>query len=192
MPGRVPGRPDGRMRRLAVAAICVGLLAACGGMGPRRQSSQEFRRLEADYAQAWEVTLRTLTERGYAIRTADRDAGIIETGWLTINPEYAATVFVTEREDRYGSCGRPPLGQAYRTKQARLILALRPMRHGETGLRVEAAFRTQRYSDPPLLGGRPLGESDCSSRGRLEEELKLEIQFRALSDQLERIRRGAP
>jgi len=32
---------------------------------------------------------------------------------------------------------------------------------------------------------------ECNSRGRLEEELRVEIQIRALSDQLDRLRRGA-
>jgi hypothetical protein len=55
-----------------------------------------------------------------------------------------------------------------------------------------AHFRTQRYSDAPLWANRPLGDAECSSRGRLEEEIKVQIQIRALSDQFERLRRGAP
>lgn len=178
------------MRGVALAAICAGVLAACGGIEPARHSPQDFRRLEADFGQAWEAAIRTLIERGYDIRTIDRGAGLIETGWLTINPEYAATIFVTEQEDRYSTCGRPALGQAFRAKQARLVLTLAPMRRGEAGLRAEAFFRTQRYSDAPLWSNRPLGEIECNSRGRLEEEIKAQIQLRAAADQLERLRRG--
>lgn len=183
------------MRHLILAALAtvfLGLLAACGGLQPRRHTAQEFRRLEADFDQTWEAAVRTLTERGFDIRMMDRSAGTIETGWVTINPDYAATVLVTEREDRYSACGKPGLGQAFRTKQARLTLALRRIRRGETGLRTEAFFRTQRYWDAPLLGNRPLEDVECSSRGRLEEELKVEVQVRALSDLLERLRRGTP
>lgn len=186
------GGLDARMRTLAVTAICAGVLIACGGMEPHWHTSREFRRLEVDFGQAWEAAIRTLIERGFDIRTLDRTAGIIETGWLTINPEYAATIFVTEQEDRYSACGKPALGQAFRAKQARLALTLSPVRRGETGLRTEAYFRTQRYSDAPLWSNRPLGDEECRSRGRLEEEIKVQIQLRALSDQLERLRRGAP
>jgi hypothetical protein len=180
------------MRSLAVAAICTAVLLACGGMEPYRHTPRDFRRLDVEFDQAWEAALRTLIERGFDIQTTDRNAGVIETGWLTINPDYAATIFVTEREDRYSTCGRPALGQAFRGKQARLVLTLSPARRGETGLRAEAYFRTQRYSDAPLWSNRPLGEEECSSRRRLEEEIKVQIQLRALSDQLERLRRGAP
>jgi len=146
--------------------------------------------VEADFDQAWEAAVRTLLQRGYNIRTVDRSIGIVETGLTTFNPDYAATIFVTEHEDRYSLCGKPPLGQAYRTKQVRLVVTLQPARPGETGLRTEAVFRTHRYSDTPLWANRPLGDLECSSRGRLEEELRVEIQIRALSDQVERFRRG--
>lgn len=178
------------MRAFALAAMCAGVLLACGGIEPARHMPQDFRRLEADFSHAWEAAIRTLIERGYDIRAIDRSTGVIETGWLTINPEYAATIFVTEQEDRYSACGRPALGQAFRAKQARLILTLAPMRRGETGLRAEAFFRTQRYSDAPLWSNRPLGDIECTSRGRLEEEIKVQIQVRAISGQLERLRRG--
>lgn len=147
--------------------------------------------MEADFDQAWEAALRTLLQRGYNLRTVDRSIGTMETDWMTFNPDYSATVFVTEHEDRYSLCGKPPVGQAYRTKQVRLVVTLQPARPGETGLRTQAVFRTHRYSDTPLWANRPLGELDCGSRGRLEEELRVEIQIRALSGEVERLRRGA-
>jgi len=72
------------------------------------------------------------------------------------------------------------------------VLTLSPMGRGETGLRVEAFFRTERYSGAPLWYNWWLGDADCSSRGRLEEEIKMQTQLRVFSDQLERLRRGAP
>jgi hypothetical protein len=180
------------MRAVTLAVICVGLLAACGGVAPRRPASQEFHRLEAEFDQAWEAAVRTLMERGYEIRATDRAAGVVETGWLTINPEYSATVFVTEHEDRYSVCGKPALGQTFGSKQGRLSVMLQPIRRGETGLRAEAFFRTQRYLDFLFWSHRLLGDVECSSRGRLEDEIWLQIQFRALSVHLERLRKGAP
>jgi hypothetical protein len=160
-------------------------------MEPARDAPREFRRLEADLDSAWEATIRTLKDRGYDIRTSDRSARTIETGWLTFNPEYAATIFVTQQEDRYSTCGKPGLGQAFRAKQVRLVVTLQPLWRGETGLRTEAFFRTQRYTDTLVWANRPLGDVECSSRGRLEEELRVEIQIRALSDHLDRLRRGS-
>ena len=61
-----------------------------------------------------------------------------------------------------------------------------------TSLRAEAYFRTQRYSDIPLWFKRLLGDQECGSRGRLEEEVKMQIQLRALSGEIERLRLGAP
>jgi hypothetical protein len=180
------------MRILAVTAVCAGILVACGGVQPHRGTPQDFRRLDMEFGQAWEAAIRTLVERGFDIRTIDPKAGIIETGWLTINPEYASTIFVTEQEDRYSTCRKPDLGQIFRTKQARLVLTVSSVRRGETALRAEAFFRTERYSDVPLWSNRPLGDEECGSRGRLEEEIKVQIQLRALSEQLDRIRRGAP
>ena len=180
------------MRAVTLAVICVGLLAACGGVTPRRPASQQFHRLEADFDQAWEAAVRTLTERGYEIRAIDRAAGVVETGWLIINPKYSATVFVTEHEDRYSACGKPALGQTFDSKQGRLSVMLQPIRRGETGLRAEAFFRTQRYLDFLFWSHRLLGDVECGSRGRLEDEIWLQIQFRALSEHLERLRKGAP
>ncbi len=177
------------MRRLALAT--VSLVVACGGVEPAREAPRDFRRLEADFDQAWEATIRTLMERGYDIRTMDRSARTIETGWLTFNPDYAASIFVTQQEDRYSVCGKPTLGQAFRAKQVRMVVTLQPMRRGETGLRTEAFFQTRRYTDTLLWANQSLGDVECNSRGRLEEELRVEIQIRALSDQLDRLRRGA-
>ncbi|HSC70980.1 MAG TPA: hypothetical protein VLH58_06470 [Candidatus Methylomirabilis sp.] len=173
-----------------MATVSLGVVVACGGIESHRDPPREFRRLEADFDQAWQATIRTLKDRGYDIRTMDLSARAIETGWLTFNPDYAATVFVTQQEDRYSICGKPSLGQAFRAKQVRLVVTLQPTRRGETGLRTEAFFRTQRY-DTLVLSNRPLGEVECTSRGRLEEELRAEIQIRALSDHLDRLRRGA-
>jgi hypothetical protein len=183
---------NGRMRALAVAVVSAGVLVTCAGMETHKHTSGDFRRLDTDFSQAWEGAVRILIERGFDIRTIDRNAGIIETGWLTINSEYAATIFFTEQEDRYSTCGRPVLGQAFRTKEARLALTLSPARRGETNFRVEAFFRTQRYSDALLWSNRPLGDEECSSRGRLEEEIRVQVQLRALADRLDRLRRGAP
>jgi hypothetical protein len=180
------------MRGLAVAAFCAGALVACGGVEPRPQPPQDFRRLEADFGLVWEAAIRTLIDRGFDIRRLDRSAWVIESGWLLLNPDFTATIFVTEWEDRYSTCGRPALGQVFRNKQARLVLTLSPMGRGETGLRVEAFFRTDRYSGAPLWYTRWLGDARCSSRGRLEEEIKVQIQLRVVADQLERFRRGAP
>jgi hypothetical protein len=179
------------MRCLALAAVSLGVLVACGGTGSRSPLPREVRRVAADFDQAWEAAIRTFIQRGYDIRTVDRSIGTIETGWTTFNPDFAATMFVTEHEDRYSLCGNPPLGQAYRTKQVRLVVTLQPGRPGETDLLTEAVFRTQRYSDAPLWANRPLGDQECSSRGRLEEELRVEIQIRALSGEVERWRRRA-
>src|SRR3972149_929069 len=92
---------DRRMGRLALGTVSLGLLVACGGTGSHSPLPRELRRVEADFDQAWEAAVRTLIQRGYNIRTVDRSIGTIETGWTTFNPDYAATIFVTEHEDRY-------------------------------------------------------------------------------------------
>jgi hypothetical protein len=183
---------DRGWQSLGLLLGCMVLLPACGTKQPGASPAKETRRLEAEFDQAWEATLWTLAERGFEIRRLDRGAGIIETGWLTINPDYTSTVFVTQQEDRYSLCGKPSLGQAYRGKQARLELELRPVRRGEADIQVAAFFRTHRYTDAPLLGDRPRGEVECRSRGRLEDELQIQVQLRAFSAALERLRRGAP
>ena len=180
------------MRRLALTVVCAGILVACAGAELHRHVSRDFRRVEADFTQTWEATIRTLGDRGFEVLASDRAGGRIETGWLTINPGFDATVFITDQEDRYSICGKPVLGQAFRTKQARLALTLSAVRQGESALRVEAFFRTQRYTDAIFWSDRALGDEACSSRGRLEEEIRMEIQLRALSDQRDRLRRGVP
>jgi hypothetical protein len=178
------------MRQIALASVCAGVLVACGGVETHRAAPQELRRLESDFDRAWEATVRVVRERGFEIRTLDRTDGSIQTGWMTINPEYAATVLVTSQEDRYCACGRPNVGQAFRSKQARLEMVLSPLRAEETGLHIAAFFRTQRHTDVPLWRNHPLGEVECNSRGRLEEEIRVLIQLRLLSDRLEQLRRG--
>lgn len=180
------------MRRLAMITVALSLLAGCGRVPPRTYTLPDARRLEADLDMACNAVIHVLTERGYGIERLDRSAGIIQTGWLTTNPEYAAGVFVTQHQDRYSDCGKPGLGWAYRGKQSRVAVALTPLRGNDTSLRIEAAFRTQRYSDPLVWTAQPEGDMPCRSRGRLEEELTVQIQLRALAEHLERLRRGTP
>ncbi len=176
-------------RGLAVALLYAGFLAACGSAEIVRQPPQEYRRLEVEFSLAWESAIRALAERGIPVQSSDPGIGVIETGWFDVNPDYAATFFVTDREDRYAACGKPGLFRAYYRKQARLILTLRPAPGGESALRVEGFFRTRRYSSIPLWPSQLLGDIECRSRGRLEEEVKLQVQARALAAQLERMRR---
>src|SRR5574341_1390386 len=102
---RDAGRHRSRMRRFALATVSLGVVVACGGIEPHRDTPREFRRLEADFDRAWEATIRTLKDRGYDIRTTDLSARTIETEWSTFNSEYTATIFVTQQEDRYSICG---------------------------------------------------------------------------------------
>ncbi len=178
-------------RWAAAGGICL-LLVACGSQLPRFPAGHESRRLEADFDQAWVAANRVLAERGQPIEAADRTSGILETEWQTFNPEYAATVFVTQHEDRYASCGKPGLGEAFRGKQVRLELALTAARPRETQLVIQARFRTHLWSDPLVWQGTPRGTVECRSRGRLEEEMALQIQFQLIGEQLERLRRGIP
>ncbi len=180
------------MRHLTAAGVCLGILVACSGVPPPNAVRPESRRLEAEFDQACDAAVRILTERGYDIRRIDRAQGIIETGWKIINAKYAANIFLTQHRDRYSECGKPGVGWAFQGKQARLDLALLPIRRGETDLRIEAFFRTQRYSGVPLLTDGPGEDVPCYSRGRLEEEVRVEIQLRTFSDQLDRHRRGVP
>jgi hypothetical protein len=175
---------------LVVQLLLLGMLAGCGGLGPRAYVVPETRRLEADIDQAWESLQRVLLERGYRFQTLQRETGTLETHWMVVNPDYTASVLVTRQADRYSDCGRPGLGQGFRTKEARVTAVLLPGRRGGTEVRVEAAFRTQRVSTLSLSGEQPLGPAECRSRGRLEDELIVQTQVAAVKHQLERVRRG--
>lgn len=179
------------MGQLGLLLAGLSLLVGCGAAPPGPQTSPETRRLEADFELACDAVVRVLAERGYALPHTDRTAGVIESDWLVTNPEYAGSVFLTERQDRYSDCGKPGLFRAFRGKQTRVKVMLSPSRRGETDLRIDAAFRTQRFSSF-LWWTRPLGEWPCRSRGRLEEELTLQMKLWILGEQLERIRRGTP
>ena len=180
------------MRHLVLLLAGVSLLAACGGMPPGTQASSGTRRLEADFDLACEAVIRVVGERGYVLRSVDRTAGVIDTDWYTINPDYAASVFMTEHEDRYSDCGKPGLVRTFRGKQMRLRMTLFPVRRAETDLKIDAAFRTQRYASFLFWMSRSPGEWSCRSRGRLEEELAVQIKLWSLGGQLERLRRGTP
>jgi hypothetical protein len=179
------------IRWAAAGWVCL-LLAACAGQPPRPQVDHESRRLDADFNQAWDAAVRVLTERGYQVVVADQAAGVLETDWKMINPEYAATVFVTQHEDRYAGCGKPGLGQAFRGKQAQLELALTPTRRRDTDVTIRARFRTHRWSDPLLWQGQRQETVECQSRGRLEDEVAVQVQLQLIGEHLERLRRGMP
>lgn len=170
--------------------VCL-LLAACGQL-PQPHVGHESRRLEADFNQAWDADIRVLTERGHQIVLADRAAGIVKADWLSVNPEYAASVFVTQHEDGYASCGKPGLGEAFRGKQVKLGLVLSALRRHETDVTIQARFRTDRFRDPLVWPGRLQGTVECQSRGRLEEEMAVQIQLQLIGERLERLRRGIP
>ena len=179
------------MRRIATAALCVGAMVGCGGPPPpQSRPPQEARRLGTDFDQTWDAVVRVLVERGFEIRGSDRAAGTIETEWHAINPDYSASILVTQNEDRYSVCGKPSVGQTFRGKQARLALMLSSVRRGVTDLTVRADFRTEGRSQFALSSESPGDEVTCRSRGRLEDEVVVETQVRALSDQLNRSRRG--
>lgn len=166
--------------------VCVAVLGGCGGRHPRNYQVPESRRLEADLGSAWEAASRVLTDRGFHILESDRAAGVMATDWLTVNADYSANVFLTQNQDRYSDCGKPGLGRSHRGKQARLVLSLSAVGPNHTELLVRAAFRTERTnifaSSPTAL--------ECRSRGRLEEEVLIEAQVRALANPLQRILRG--
>ena len=178
------------MRRLAAGVLCMGVLVGCGGMPPGSRPPQEARRLGVDFDQAWDAVVRILAERGYEIRQDDRGAGTIETEWRTLNPDYTASILVTQNEDRYSACGKPGFGQTFRGKQVRLTVVLAPVRRGVTDLAVHADFRTDGRSSLSLSSDASGDEVACRSRGRLEDEIAIETQVRALGDHLNRTRRG--
>ena len=181
---------QGAMRRLAAGVLCMGVLVGCGGTPPGSRPPQEARRLGVDFDQAWDAVVRILAERGYEIRQEDREAGTIETEWRTINPDYTASILVTQNEERYSACGKPGFGQTFRGKQVRLTVVLAPVRRGVTDLAVQADFRTDGRSSLSLSSDASGDEVACRSRGRLEDEIAIETQVRALGDHLNRTRRG--
>ena len=174
------------MRRLAVAVACLGVLAGCGGRSPRFYPVREVTRVAADLDRTWEAVRRVLTERGYELQSEDRTAGAIETAWLAINPDFTSHIFLTRNEDRYSDCGKPGLGKADRGKDVRVTVHLATPTPGQTEVRIRAAFRTARSA---ILSAAS-DAVECRSRGRLEEEVLVETQVRALSEQFQRFRRG--
>jgi hypothetical protein len=174
------------MRRLAAGLLCLSVLNGCGGKSPRSYSVPESRRLETELTHVWEAAARILADRGYDIQHSDRASGTIETDWLAVNAGYSASVFLTQSDDRYSDCGRPGLGKSYLGKEARVVVSLTAVGPSQTEVLVRAAFRTQRkgiFSQSPEA-------LECRSRGRLEEEILVETQVRALTNKLQRFRRG--
>jgi len=180
------------VQQLMMGTLCMGLAAGCATADSSWKPPVEFRRIEADYDHTWEAALRTIAERGYVVQRADLQTGRIETDWRLTNPEFEATAIRTRMGDRYSNCGKPGIGQAYRTTEGKLQLILERGPQGSTRLRVDALFQTFRYSLFPMASEKPLGVTPCPSRGRLEDEIRAEVQVRALAAQLERMRRGTP
>ncbi len=174
------------MQRLAVGLLCLSVLSGCTGKSPRGYPAAESRRLEADFDHAWEAGFRVLTDRGYEVLRQDRAAGTMETAWLTVNAGYSSGFFLTENEDRYSDCGKPGLGRTYWGKQARLVVLFSAVGNGQTEFVARAAFRTEQKT----LFFRAAAVRECQSRGRLEEEILVQTQIRALTNQLQRYRRG--
>lgn len=174
------------MRRLAASLLCVSVLGACAGKAPRYYAVSESRRMEAEADLAWEAAVRVLADRGYSVQHHDRTAGTIETDWLRINADYTAGAFLTRNDDRYSDCGKPGLWTRYRGKQARVTLRLAPAGRGQTEVAVRTAFRTEHTS----FWWQSSEVQECQSRGRLEEEVLIETQVRALTNQIQRSRRG--
>jgi hypothetical protein len=179
--------------RVSLVLILLGLplLAGCGGMAPKSYSVPEGRRLEAEFEQAWDALVRVLLERRFSFRLLDPQTGSLETTWTTVNADYAASVLVTQSDDRYSHCGRPGVGEAFREKSARIVGVLAPHPRAGTHITMRAEFRTQRYSTLGLGPDKLLGTAECRSRGWLEDELAVQTQVRAVKDRLERARRDA-
>ncbi len=174
------------MRRLAASLLCLGVLGGCVGKAPRHYPAPESRRLEADPDLAWEAACRVLADRGYDVQRQERTTGLIETDWLPTNGEYRANAFLSRNDDRYSDCGKPGLWTAYLGKQARLVVRLVPAGRGQTEITVRSAFRTEHTS----VWWQSSEIVECRSRGRLEEEILIETQVRALTNQIQRSRRG--
>ncbi|MFB3816329.1 MAG: hypothetical protein ACE147_01585 [Candidatus Methylomirabilales bacterium] len=179
------------MGRLSMVLIAVALLAGCRGLPPVPPPSPvETRRLRAELDRAWESAREVLTEQGYVVRRQDRAAGVLETDWFPINPEYSASLLFTEQEDRYSECDKPGLGQAFRGKEVRVRLEVSPsVSRGETAVTVRATFRTKQYVGVPMAAGNVRAMVFCRSTGWLENELAVRIQVQALGG-LDRLRRG--
>ncbi len=177
------------MRSLPVL-ICLGL-AACGSLPPSVPSpSMVTRSLHAEPDRVWEAAQAVLREEGYRIQAQDEAHRVIETDWLSMNPEYGSNLVVTVQEDRYSQCGKPRLGQAFSGKEVRLRVQVSPsVKNDETALTVQAAFRTGEYLGLPMAVGGPRAMVFCRSTGWLENELALRIQVEALGG-LDRLRRG--
>jgi hypothetical protein len=183
------------MRRLCLAFIAAELAGACGGGLPQGPPPAvvETKRLRVEPRRTWEAAEALLTDQGYTLRRRDRAAGVLETDWHVINPDYNSTLLVTGQDDRYSECGKPGLGRAYGGKEVKLRLEVSPsVRKGETALAVQAVFRTAQYLGLPMAVGQPRGFAFCRSTGWLEDELAVRIQVQAVTDQLDHLRRGAP
>ena len=153
------------MRRLAVTVACLGVLAGCGGKSPRSYPVPEVARVAADLDRTWEAVHRVLTERGYALQSEDRAAGVIETAWLVHNPAYSSSILVTKNEDRYSDCGKPGLGKADHGKDVRLTVAFATRAPARRDVMMRATFRTARIG---ILSSHPVpwsaGRADVSRR----------------------------
>jgi hypothetical protein len=93
---------------------------------------------------------------------------------------------VTKNEDRYSDCGKSGLWKTDRGKHARLTVYLATPSPGQTEVLVRAAFRTTRTAWLSAASD----TLECRSRGRLEEEVLVETQVRARTEQFQRFRRG--
>jgi hypothetical protein len=180
------------MKRLFAVVLCLELLGACGGLNPGVPPvSVVTRRLRAEPHRVWEAARQVLGQQGYQIVQEDRDAGIFETDWARMNPEYQASFWVTEQQDRYSECAKPRLGQAFEGKEARLRLQLSPsVKPDETALAVQASFRTTLVRGGRTAVGQAPPRVFCRSTGWLEDELAVRIQLVALGGRLDRLRRG--
>jgi hypothetical protein len=180
------------MRRLATVLICLELLAACGGLPSMPAPAPPVtRRLRAEPTRVWQAAREVLLEHGHEIRREDRSAGVLETEWFAINPDYAASILVTGQQDRYSECAKPGLGVAFRGKEVRLRLQVSPsVSREETALTLQATFRTKQYLGLPMAAGEPRALIFCRSTGWLEDELAIRIQLRTAGEQLDRLRRG--
>ncbi len=178
------------MRAIAVL-VCLGLLAACGGLPPIvPPPSMVTRSLHAEPDRVWEAAQEVLREHGHGVQRLDAAHGVLETDWFSINPGYEANLLVTAQEDRYSQCGKPSLGQAFQGKEVRLRVLVAPAtKKDETALTIQATFQTGQYLGLPMAIGSPRAMVFCRSTGWLENELAVRIQIEALGG-LDRLRGG--